>query len=276
MHALQRHHIVDLFVWVDDALASSSQTNANKGGRPPILRDSELLTILIWDGLTEPHKTLKAVYRWVERDYADYFPRLPKYQNFITHCHRLLPILVWLLQTLLCYDAQLRFVDSTMLQVCKNHRADHHRVARAVAAWGKNWQGWHYGFKLHASIDSEHRLTGICFTPADGYDAQSMEQLIKGAAEVLVGDSHYGASMMRRRLWKRHRILVIAPPHYKQKKKLMSGLQFLLLGMRPKIEATFDYLKEHMYLVSSFPRSIRGYFVHYVRTLLGYQVGRVS
>lgn len=56
----------------------------------------------------------------------------------------------------------------------------------------------------------------------------------------------------------------------------MSGLQFLLLNMRSKIESTFDYLKEHMHLVSSFPRSVNGYAVHYLRTLLGYQVGRVS
>lgn len=184
--------------------------------------------------------------------------------------------MVWLLQTLLYYDAELRFADSTMLEVCRNHRADRHKVAKETAAWGKNWQGWHYGFKLHASIDQESNLTGLYFTPADGYDAQNMEQLVKGATKVLVGDSHYGAGPMRRRLWKQHRIVVVAPPHYKQRKKLMSGLQFLLLSMRPKIEATFDYLKEHMYLVSSFPRSVEGYFVHYIRTLLGYQIDRVS
>ncbi|SRR6266536_552471 len=279
MHALQKQHIVDLFVWVDDALASLPQTKekeVSKGGRPPALRDSELLTIIIWDGLNEPHKTLKAVYSWVRRDYGDYFPKLPKYQNFVAHCHRLLLAMVWLLQSLLHYDAELRFADSTMLEISKNHRASRHKVARSVAAWGKNWQGWHYGFKLHASIDQLGNLTGICFTPANGYDAQSMEQLVKGATKVLVGDSHYGASPMRKRLWKKYGILVVAPPHYKQRKKLMSALQFLLLKMRSKIEATFDYLKEHMHLVSSFPRSVNGYAVHYLRVLLGYQVGRVS
>ena len=279
MHALQKQHIVDLFVWVDDAVASLPQTNekaVSKGGRPPALHDSELLTILIWDGLNEPHKTLKAVYSWIRRDYRDCFPKLPRYQNFVAHCHRLLPAMVWLLQSLLHYNAKLRFADSTMLEVSKNHRADHHKVARAVAAWGKNWQGWHYGFKLHASIDQNNNLTGICFTPANGYDAQSMEQLVRGTTSVLVGDSHYGASPMRKRLWKKYGIIVIAPPHYKQRKKLMNGLQFLLLHMRSKIEATFDYLKEHMHLVSSFPRSVNGYAVHYLRTLLGYQVGRVS
>lgn len=276
-HALSKQHIVDLFVWVDDHLPQRKEPVPNLGGRPPGLTTSDTLTILIWDGLNEPHKTLKDVYRWIKRDYGDCFPKLPKYQNFVGHCHRCLPAMVWLLQTLLHYKAKLRFADSTMLEVCKNIRGDRHKVAKAVAAWGKNWQGWHYGFKLHASIDTHNNLTGICFTPANIYDAQKMEELVKGmAGGVLVGDGHYGASPMRKRLWKKYGIVVIAPPHYKQRKKVMTGLQHLLLTLRPKIEATFDILKEHMHLVSSFPRSVEGYFVHYVRVLLGYQVGRVS
>jgi hypothetical protein len=274
MHTLQKHHIVDLFVWVDDNLPKPAPSP--NGGRPPALSDSEVLTILIWDGLNEPHKTLKDVYSWIARDYRDCFPSLPAYQNFVSHIHRALPAMVWLLQPMLRYDAKLRFADSTMLPVCKNIRADRHKVAASVAAWGKNWQGFHYGFKLHASINLRNQLTGICLTPADVYDAQRLEELVEGKTSVVVGDSHYGASVMRKRLWKQYRIFVVAPPHYKQNKKVMTGLQHLLLTLRPKIEATFDYLKEHMHLVSSFPRSVEGYFTHYVRVLLGYQVGRVS
>lgn len=72
MHALQKHHIVDLFVWIDDALPKVLPSSL--GGRPSKLTDSETLTILIWDGLNEPHKTLKDAHSWVARDYADYFP----------------------------------------------------------------------------------------------------------------------------------------------------------------------------------------------------------
>lgn len=273
MNALQKHHIVDLFVWVDDTMPK--QLPSASGGRPSSLSTSELLTILIWDGLNEPHQTLKDTYNWIKRDYGDCF-KLPTYKNFVMLLHRNLPAMVWLLQTLLNYSAELRFADSTMLEVCKNIRADRHKVAASVATWGKNWQGWHYGFKLHASIDQMNRLTGICFTPADIYDAQRMEELIKGNTKVLVGDSHYGASPMRKRLWKKYGIIVITPPHYKQTKKVMTGLQHLLLTMRPKIEATFDYLKQHMHLVTSFPRSVKGYYVHYIRVLLGYQMRQVS
>lgn len=99
------------------------------------------------------------------------------------------------------------------------------------------------------------------------------ERLANEYTRILVGDSHYGGGVQRKRLWKRFRCLVVAPPHYKQKKQLATDWQMLLLHMRPKIEATFGRLKDHYFLVTSFPRSVRGYFVHYVRALLGYQVG---
>jgi len=163
-----------------------------------------------------------------------------------------------------------------MLPVCKPIRADRHKVARGVAQFGKNWQGWHYGFKLHAAIDSKNRLSAIVFTPASEHDNQHMEKLINDHTKILVGDSHYGGSVMRRRLWKKYKTIVIAPPHHTQKKKLSTDWQIKLLQLRPKIEATFGKLKEHHFLVTSFPRSIKGYFVHYLRCLLGYQMGGIS
>jgi hypothetical protein len=271
MRTLQKQHIVDVFVLVDDSLPKQI-----KPGMQSVLSDSELLTILIWDGLTEPHKNLSSVYAWIAREYGDCFPRLPRYQNFVAHCHRLLPTLVWFLRSFLITDAPLRFADSTMLPVCRYIRADQHKVAKGVAAFGKNWQGWHYGFKLHAAIDRQNRLAALVFTPASEHDNQVEEQLANEHTRILVGDSHYGGSVQRKHLWQRFRCLVVAPPHYKQNKQLATDWQMLLLHMRPKIEATFGRLKEHYFLVTSFPRSVRGYFVHYVRVLLGYQMNANS
>jgi hypothetical protein len=89
---------------------------------------------------------------------------------------------------------------------------------------------------------------------------------------VAVGDSHYGASVMRQHIWETYGTIIVAPPHFKQKKKVMANWQHLLLMMRPKIESVFDYLKEHLHFVSSFPRSVKGYLFHYLRILLGYQI----
>ncbi len=103
-----------------------------------------------------------------------------------------------------------------------------------------------------------------------------MEKLVNEHTKVLVGDSHYGGNVMRKHLWKKHKTIVIAPPHHTQRKMILTALQLKLLQLRLKVEAVFGELKEKHFMVTSSPRSVRGYFLHYVRTLLGYQMKVVS
>lgn len=143
MRVLHVHHILPLYVWVDDALASLSQTEKEtkkRGGRPATLRDSEVVTILAFNLMTVQQQTLRQVYDWTHQYHQSDFPKLPTYQNFVAHCHRVLPLLNRLHSNLLENEAQLRFMDATMLEVCKLVRRRWHRVARGVAHTGHNWQ----------------------------------------------------------------------------------------------------------------------------------------
>ena len=264
---LHKHHIVDLYVLIDQTVKETPKT-----GRPALLSTSELVTILVWNTLTVRQKTLKDVHRWVCMYHQNEFPQIPHYSNFVESCHRALPQLIQVLSCLLNTTAPIRLADSTMLPVCQIKRADSHKVARNIADFGKNWQGWHFGFKLHASIDLEGRLCGLIFTPASVHDIHSMDKIFNEHTKVAVGDTHYGARVMGRKMFEKYGMAIIAPPHPSQKKKLATSWQLFLLSFRSKIESTFDVLKEHLHLVSSFPRSIKGYFLHYVRILLGYQV----
>jgi len=181
-----------------------------------------------------------------------------------------------LLLRLLSTEEPIKIGDSTMIEVCKLHRTDQHRVAKKVAAFGKNHQGWHYGFKLHVSITLRKELCSVVLTSADVYDGQVSQVIFNTRTRLGIGDSHYGARVMCEYLWERSKTFVLAPPHYKQRKKIMAPWQAYFLGERSKIEAVFDILKEHLHLVSSFPRSVFGYLVHYVRILLGYQILALS
>lgn len=273
MLSLHTHNIINLYCAVDDIVPRIPKP---KGGRPSFLSDSEITTILVWNTLTVKQKTIKDIYEWVCLYHKSDFPKMPKYNAFAEQCHRSLPLLSLVLSHLLCKEAPLRFVDSTMLQVCKLSRADRHKTAKNIAQFGKNWQGWHFGFKLHASVDPEGKLCGIAFTPANFHDAQALPKILNRHTKIAVGDTSYGASVMRGKLWKKYGTFILAYPHPKQKKKLMADWQQDLLHMRPKIETVFDYLKEHLHLVSSFPRSVGGYLFHYVRILLGYQVMKMG
>lgn len=272
MLSLQPHHIVNLYVWVDELLLKSKQIT----GRPPLLSDSELVTLLIWNTLLLKQKTLKDLYQFSRCYLECEFPKFPKYQGFVGHCHRVTPKMFELLRLLLERTSSIIFMDSTMVPVCKLKRAHSHKVAKRRAAFGKNHQGWHYGFKLHASISQTKTLTALVLTPANVHDAQMMPKLVNKHTKIGVGDSHYGAKVMGRILFEKYGTIFFAPPHWKQRKKIATPFQNKLLSERSKIESVFDYLKEHLHLVSSFPRSVFGYLVHYVRILLGYQILALS
>ncbi len=274
MLVLQKHHITDLYVWVDDLLPKESVHS--RGGRPRTLSLSEVVTILIWQSLALKAKTMKDAHLWIARYHGDDFPRLPKYQRFVELCHAAMPSLVFVLEHVLETTSPVRLMDSTMLPVCKLQRADDHKTCRNIADFGKNHQGWHYGFKLHASIDPHGNLCGLAFTPASFSDPQQMPKILNRRAKLAVGDTLYGAQVMRQWIFEHYGTIIVAPPHPKQRRKLMTIWQHVLLRARSKIESVFDELKEHLGLVTSFARSVRGYLLHYVRILLAYQIMALS
>lgn len=115
------------------------------------------------------------------------------------------------------------------------------------------------------------QLSNVTFTPADVYDGHVTSRLVR--LELVVGDSHYGGRIDRgealARAWGHRGGAGSLHPET----QLMAEWQQVLLNLRAKIEGTFDTLKEHVPFVSSFPRSLDGYVLPYVRILLGYQMG---
>ena len=268
---LQSNHIVDLYSWIDDSLPKSLH---QKIGRPVLVSDSEVITMLIWNTVTLKQHNLKDIFNALNLYNTKDFPRLPKYSSFVSHCHKVLPQFLELTELLL-QSSNIGIVDSTMLEVCKLERADSHKVAKNKARFGKNHQGWHYGFKLHTTITLNGVLSSLYFTGANEYDAQALPSLIN-KQKLIVGDTLYGASVMKKYIWEKYGAVIISPPFPKQNKKIATPWQNILLNMRSKIESVFDYLKNHLHLVSSFPRSMGGYLVHYLRILLSYQIMALS
>ena len=265
---LQLHHIVDLYFWVDDNLP---RVKNNKGGRPCIMSDNEVITLLIWNVISLHQKTLKDVHTFTKLYLKKEFPQLSKYNTFLKQCHKVTPLMYNLLQSLLQND-ELQFVDSTMIEVCTLKRADNYKVAKNIVKFGRNWQGWHYGFKLHATTNIKGQLCNLSFSPANQYDAQELPNLINDNVKVLVGDTLYGASVMRNKINKDHGTIIVSPPFPKQDKKMATPFQNFILSERSRIESVFGILKTRLHLVTSFSRSAKGYFTHYIRILLGYQI----
>ncbi|HSX01859.1 MAG TPA: transposase [Candidatus Saccharimonadia bacterium] len=55
-----------------------------------------------------------------------------------------------------------------------------------LAGWGKNWQGFWFGFKLHLAINAQGQVSALVFTPADVYDGHVAKQLIRAETKMEV------------------------------------------------------------------------------------------
>src|SRR5258708_1257542 len=184
--ALESHHIVDLFVVIDDTVVEPAR---RRGGRPKLARDSEIITLLIWNCLScTRQRTLKDIFKWALLYHRRDVPKLGTYGAFVAHCHRLLPQLLELLGQLLV-PAEVQLVDSTKLPVCRSRGAGWYKVAAGFAGWGKNWQGFWFGFKLHAAVTPDGKLSNVVFTPADVYDGHVTPRLVRPETKIVVGDS---------------------------------------------------------------------------------------
>lgn len=241
-----------------------------------MITNNELITLLIWNTLVLHQKTLKDVHTFTTLYLDREFPKISKYKNFVAQCHKVLPQMIMLLNELLQDKETLRFVDSTMLPVCKLQRADTHKVAKKLARFGKNHQGWHYGFKLHATTNIYGQFCSLWFSGANLYDAHALPFLVNANVKILIGDTLYGAKQMRKKIYTLFKTIIFSPPFPKQKKGMATPFQNFLLSERSRIESVFGILKQQLHLVTSFPRSTRGYFVHYIRILLGYQILALS
>lgn len=271
--------LLTLYSTVDELVAQAPRpSHAGPGGRPTILTDTELLTLLLYALGVAGTKTLKAAYNLTANSHGRDFPHLPTYEGFVAHCHRSLPTLWWVLQRLMeprSTTERVRLLDATKIPACKDVRVKGHQVLKGLAAWGKTSQGWFFGLKLHLAVNDRGELRVAILTPGNVSDRTELEPLLKDFAGLGLGDAGYLVNQrIHRSLWDRKIWLLTGVR--KNMRKLMTKWQHQLLKLRQRVEGVFDYLKEHLHLVSSFPRSVPGALLHILLVLLTYQIHMVQ
>ena len=129
--------------------------------------------------------------------------------------------------------------------------------------------GFFFGFKLHLAVDSSGQITGFHISKASHHDRRHAAKLLRRQTKTLVGDSHYGGKPLVAELAARG-IRVVSNTNPSP-----TAADRLLLARRSLVESVFGTLKGKYRLVSSYCRSKAGYLLHYLRVLLGYQMGKV-
>jgi DDE family transposase len=162
-------------------------------------------------------------------------------------------------------------LDATAMPL--SHHGRRAKVLRQWAAWGKDSdKHWFFGFKLPAVCDPRGRLVRLRITPGHVADITKAEVLLSQLRGLALADAAYISASLRVKLWEL--ALLLLTPLRKNMKGLASLEQMGQLKGRQIIETVFSVLKERLGLLTSLPRSLDGYLVHYVLVLLAYQLGR--
>lgn len=87
----------------------------------------------------------------------------------------------------------IRFVDSTTIDVCDNHRIQQYKISKAIAQGGRSSTGWFYSFKLHISINDCGEILSFCPTCGnkDDRNPEVMEYHTENIFGKLFADKGY-------------------------------------------------------------------------------------
>ena len=246
---------------------------AGKRNRKFSLQLSELMTILVFYHLSG-YKTFKDYYvKHVLVHMKSDFPQLVSYNRFIELKKKaLLPLLIFMQLKSLKSCSGISFIDSFSLAVCHNRRIYSHKTLKGLAQRGKTSVGWFYGFKLHLVINHLGEASSCYITAGNVSDNSEIVliELTKKLYGKLFGDKGY---IVNRELFEKlfiKGLQIITKLRKNMKNKLLLLEDKLLLQKRGLIESVGGILKESLSLEHSRHRSILGFFIHIIATLVAY------
>ncbi len=122
---------------------------------------------------------------------------------------------------------------------------------------------------IYVLIDLKHTILAIRFTTANIGDRKILNRFLDTLKHsVILADAGYLSPSLEKKAWDRSNIFLT--PKRGNMKKIATLFQNFLLNFRNRIESVFSVLKERLGLVTSLPRSVKGYYSHLIRTLFSY------
>lgn len=239
------HQMTTLYTQIDDFLKANPALARwrRSNHRTPAFTDAEVITV----GLMHNYlgvATLKQAYRLIAQNFADAFPKLPSYAQWLARLHALAPLVGELIARVcppLDSFAPLFVCDSKPVPLCKPLRHGRVRLLREDGAnFGKNKAGWFFGFKLHLLIHQEGFVLGAMLVPGNHHDSALAPELaltLDGAGGVLLGDRGYDYPDLAAELWGES-LLLLTPADVDPERR------FLVSSLRERVETLFSQLTE--------------------------------
>jgi hypothetical protein len=242
-------------------------------GRKPILNRAEYITLAI---IKQERciRTNKDLYDLVKYCMNRDFPNLPSYQQF---CEGLESNFVYLMliNHILCKmnvssENAEYIVDSTALPICKTIYSNSAKVGLGLADYGKNLEGWFFGFKLHIIITSNMDIVSFKFSKASSSDLSALDShMTSGLLGHLFGDKGYISAKKTKELLEQQLRLVTRPRKNMKQLPVETDVA-LLISIRQRVETVFGQLKDNFMLICRKARSVNSFLSNALAALLAY------
>lgn len=278
---ISENKVIEIYSLADDFMQLFSaemrkHTLSNKkptcAGRKPIMRDAEIITILVLFHL-KGYRCLKHFYtEYVAKHMCDLFSNLLSYNRFVElQKSIMLPLAIFVKEVLLGKCTGITFVDSTPLKVCRPQRIHCHKVFKGIATRGHCSMGWFFGFKLHIICNDRGEILNFVFTPANVDDREPLnyEHFLKEVYGKLVGDKGYISSKLFERLFV-DGIQMITKVKKNMKNAFISYSDKILLRKRAIIESVNDELKNICQIEHSRHRRFENFITNLLAGIAAY------
>ena len=197
------------------------------------------------------------------------------YKTVVVSINRTLTLLQKIVGFMLISDRLgchlVKHTDSTDLPVSSLRKAKRHQTMRKYASWSKTSKGWFYGLKLHLTTDLDGKVVALRFTSGNGSDREACTKMNEDLRGIFVADAGYLSAELERDFFIEHERMILTCSR-KNMKKLATADDIALLNTRMSIENHFGNLKQFHNLISTVCRSVTGYLVNYLSSVLAYMI----
>jgi len=242
------------------------QRYASKKGRPLAVGIEDAIALAIFKQ-TYNIATKRAVFKLLglKKKYT--------YKTMVVNINKRSPLALAMLFIVMRINRQnahtIKHIDSTDLPVCLFKNAHGHKTTKGLARFGKSAKGTYFGFKMHLISDIQRKFLAVHFTGANANDRDVVIPMSRDLTGLFIADGGYVSAKLEKDFYREGKRAILIAPR-KNMKKLMTKFQELLYRTRMTIEFDFRNLKLFYGLVTSMPRSVNGYFAHYIYSLLAY------
>jgi hypothetical protein len=276
------YKLIEIFINVDDACIAmgkyvqshflESGVSKKRPTRITGVKESELITILIFYHYSG-YKCFEYYYKkLVLEDLRTYFPKMPTYHRFLELIERVsLPMFLY--AKMLCQSSArtgIYYIDSKKLSVCHPRRIQQHKVFKDIAQRGKSSVGWFYGFKFHLLINQKGEPIDFHISPANVADNNHnlLENMLKDVKGLCFGDKGYLS-----KLWTKfyQNGLKLVTKIKKNSKNVLTKLEErYLLAKRAVIESVNDIFTSVFDMEHSRHRKPINAFTHIIAAFCAY------